>query len=57
MLELSSGSGVVVTGVEYVITCLLVFGAHELMPVAMIPVVEYFFCLELAVMVLLFQIY
>ena len=54
--ELVGGSGVGVTGVEYVANCLLVAGAHELVPVALIPVVEYFLCSELAVMMMLFQI-
>ena len=34
----------------------LVAGAHELVPVALMPVVEYFSCSELAMMMLLFQI-
>ena len=56
MSSLSGGSGVGVTGVEYVAVFLLVDGAHELVIVALIPVVEYFLCSSLAVMMLLFQI-
>ena len=33
----------------------LVAGSHELVPAALMPVVEYFSCSELAVMMLLFQ--
>ena len=38
--ELAGGSGVGVTGIEYVAIFLLVDGAHELVPVALMPVVE-----------------
>ena len=40
-LDRSSGFGV--TGFEYVENFLLVVGAHELVPVALMPVVEFFF--------------
>ena len=55
MSALAGGSGVGVTGVEYVVTFFLVSGAHELVPDALMPVVEEFLCSELAVMMLLFQ--
>ena len=37
------------------IIVVLVAGAHELVPIAMMPVVEYLLCSLLAVMVLLLQ--
>ena len=40
-ITVSAGGSVVgVTGVEYVVTFFLVSGAHELVPVALMPVVE-----------------
>ena len=44
ILALAGGYGVGVTGVEYVVTFFLVSGAHELVPVALMPVVEAFLC-------------
>ena len=56
MLALAGGPVVGVTSVEYVANFFFVSGAHELVPVALIPATEGFLCSELAVMMLLFQI-